>query len=211
MRPRTLAAIPLTLAFSACQLVWSYDNFDDQPNTGGSAPTSSSSSDGGSSSTWSTSSSPTRATWSSSASSSSASSSSTSSSSASSSSGCTVDDDKDEFLSWKCHPADATLDCADEDDRVFPDAGFEDSPIMGEKRPGTQPWDFNCDGKITQETPVLSCGGFFFCGGSGYQKTETAPVCGMLYPLGHCAPIGWFGACQWTPENPLVMQVQRCK
>jgi hypothetical protein len=118
----------------------------------------------------------------------------------------------DQSLSWKCSPADSTLDCADEDARVFPDAGFEASPIMGETRPGTQPWDFNCDDMITQETPVLICGGFFSCGGgSGFKNTGTAPECGVAYPLGRCMPNGFLGACQWNAENPLVMQVQRCK
>ncbi len=183
MRSRPLAAILLTLAFSACQLVWSYNDFKDQPSTGGSAPSSSSSSGGGG----------------------------TAASSSSSSSGCTTDDDMDGFLSWTCDPTDITLDCADEDIRANPDAGFYPSPIIGERRPGTDPWDFDCDGQITQQTPVQVCGNYFLCaGGVGYPP-GTNPVCGMAYPLGHCAPTGWFGACQWNAENPLNMRVQQCK
>ena len=117
----------------------------------------------------------------------------------------------DSSLSWKCHPSASNLDCADEDARAFPGAGFEASPMMGQRRPGTPPWDFDCDGVVVQETPVLYCGGFVFCaGGSGLQP-GTTPACGMTYPLGHCLNNGFLLACQWNADNPLVTRIQRCK
>lgn len=205
MRPRPLVAILLTLVPSAaaCQLVWSYDDFRDQSGTGGHAQSSSSSSGGGEDSKASSSSS-----------SSGGGGSGGGDASASSSDGgssCTIDDDQDHSPSWKCDVTDSTLDCADEDPRASPGADFEASPITGAMRPGTLPWDFDCDGTITQETPLLYCGGFVLCGGSGFQPTGTTPECGVAYAVGHCSPTGFLGACQWHANNPPVMRVQRCK
>lgn len=136
-----------------------------------------------------------------------------STSSASSSSGadggpCALDVDHDQVLSWKCDPTDATLDCADEDSRARPGAGFQGSKIMGETRGGTLPFDFDCDGAELAETPVRDCPGTALnCpGGEGYKATV---ACGESAAIGHCVPSG-FG-CAWTANNPAKNLVQRCK
>jgi hypothetical protein len=82
---------------------------------------------------------------------------------------------------------------------------------MGPTRPGTQPWDFDCDGVVVQETPILHCGGFVFCAGESGYEPGTAPECGMAYTLGHCLNNGALLACQWNADNPIVTRVQRCK
>ncbi|MFN7133241.1 MAG: hypothetical protein ACK4N5_14275, partial [Myxococcales bacterium] len=60
--------------------------------------------------------------------------------------GCTTDSDQDMVVSWKCAPADPTLDCADEDARARPGGGFQPSAIIGERKPGTLEFDFDCNG-----------------------------------------------------------------
>jgi hypothetical protein len=182
--------------------------------TGGHGATSSSST--ASSSTASSSAASSSAASSSAASSSAASSSTASSSAASSSgasssgsvdAGCTIDDDGDGVLSWKCAPADPTKDCADEDGRAFPDAGFEATQILGYGvdagvKPGTLPFDFNCDGEETKETPpcVLLQG---VCPSGPSFQSDVA--CGTTDTLGTCNAV----LCLWTAGTSL--KVQRCK
>ena len=190
-RSRLLAAILLPLASSAaaCQLLWSYDTFRDQPGTTSSSGTSSSSS--------------------------SASTSATSSSSASSS-GCAIDDDQDGVISWVCNPMapdDPSFDCADQDPRAFPgDAGFQPTQIVGwgvdgGTRPGLQSFDFNCDGQVTQETKVLSCAS---CSGVGGYAAPVA--CGDSASIGDCVnPCGFFACCQFQARAPAVLKTQQCR
>jgi hypothetical protein len=120
---------------------------------------------------------------------------------------CTTDDDGDGVISWKCNPADPAKDCADEDGLAYPDAGFEPAPIMGERKPGTQPFDFNCNGAEESEIGVLSCDGLLSCGtATGFQA---AVQCGDSAPLGHCVASGL--GCVWAALSPAQSPVQRCK
>ncbi len=188
MRPRPLAAILLTLAPStvACQLVWGYDDFKDQPGTGGSAGSSSSlgggstgggSAGGGSTMTWK------EPLW----------------------RGCS-DHDKDGVLSWTRDPDDLALDCADEDDHAHPGADFASTPIVGARRPGTADWDLDCDGTITQKWHPVSCS-FLNLNAVGYAPGDD-PACGETSTLGYCAPTLWPPFGYWAA---IVAQPQECK
>jgi hypothetical protein len=131
-----------------------------------------------------------------------ASSSHTSSSQASSSSsGCATDDDHDGYLSWTCAPPGP--DCADEDPLAHPGAGFEATPISGPRSPGTQPFDFDCDGVVETETPALDCG---TC--DPRTGFEADVPCGMSAAVGTCVGLV---LCSWQANIPTMIVVQRCE
>jgi hypothetical protein len=129
----------------------------------------------------------------------------------STSSGGCVDADGDHILSWVCDPSNKMLDCADEDSLAHPAADFQAAPIMGAKKPGTLPFDFNCDGAETAETPALTCTGGSLGGcsptGTGFASTV---ACGVSAPLGKCVPTG-IATCEWQALNPSQNLTQRCK
>jgi hypothetical protein len=129
--------------------------------------------------------------------SSSAAASSASSSSSSSTGGCTTDLDGDGFISWKC----GGDDCADEDARAHPGAGFQATPVKGERRNPTLDFDFDCNDAVTAETQVCTLG-------CNTQKPgfKQPVACGDMAPLGSCAV-----ACLWVAKNPAETPVQRCK
>lgn len=122
---------------------------------------------------------------------------------------CTTDDDSDGAISWVCDPNDPAKDCADEDVRASPGGSFQATPITGAKKPGTLPFDFDCNGVEEMETAVLSCTGLLStaCGtATGFQA---AVQCGQSAPLGHCVASGL--ACAWAAMTPSQNQIQRCK
>jgi hypothetical protein len=187
--------------------------------TGGRAGSSSTATSSASSSTGTiVASSSTTASSSSGSSGSSGSSSSNSSSSGSSSSGsssgdagCTIDDDHDLVLSWKCNMADLndrTKDCGDEDPQAYPNAAaFHASPINGARNPNTSQYDFNCDGLEEQETTTLNCSGLT-CTDTTTVGFGTVVACGMTGQLGKCAAVAVLG-CTFQPGS--TMTTQRCK
>jgi hypothetical protein len=63
-------------------------------------------------------------------------------------------------------------------------------PIQGSRKPGTQDFDFNCNGIVEGQTPPLpdSAGLLGNCSGNGYLPPP--PDCGGLAHLAHCAPKG---------------------
>ena len=130
-----------------------------------------------------------------------AASSSTGSTSSSGGNGCTTDDDHDGYLSWTCSPPGP--DCADEDPLAHPGAGFQAGPISGARRPGTLPFDFDCNGVDEAETPTLDCAA---CDPrTGFQADVP---CGMVAALGTCVGLA---LCSWQASSPTMMVVQRCK
>jgi hypothetical protein len=136
-----------------------------------------------------------------------ASSSSTSSSTSSSSGGtnCMTDDDQDGAISMQCQGG---ADCADKDFKAHPEpplVSFQSAPIQGPTDPNRLPYDFNCDGQETGETPVLNCQALCLSGTIGY-KSEVK--CGEAALVGRCE-----GAlpCVWKAESPSQNRVQRCK
>jgi hypothetical protein len=167
----------LTLSVGACQLLWSYDEFHDKPST-----TSSSSS------------------FSSSSSSSSGSAGGGGSSGSDAGDGGCVDAgmpcdcDGDGFLSWECLDAgDPMADCADQDPRANPKAFFQTTPILPPMRPGLDPWDFNCDGKVNRQYGgPIQCPGFSIPSGCtpGPQYVMDAPDCGVTGVFAVCVPDG---------------------
>jgi hypothetical protein len=129
----------------------------------------------------------------------------TSSSSSSGGTNCPTDEDQDGAISSQCLGG---TDCADQDLKAHPElptVSFQSAPIQGTTAPNTQPYDFNCDGQETTETPVLDCQ--LKClvgGGSGYLSTVK---CGESAALGHCEIV----TCAWKPDSPPQNRVQRCK
>jgi hypothetical protein len=138
--------------------------------------------------------------------------------------GC--DYDGDGFCAWDCDggPRD---DCNDHDRRVFPDAGYQTSPMLdpGAAEPGTGLYDFNCDGITEQEIPVLlGCGDGSDCGRTcgGALGTPAGPgfesnvACGAQGEVGVCAILNNVLPCgngaAWTAcGNPPATEQQACK
>jgi hypothetical protein len=138
------------------------------------------------------------------ASSTSSSTTSTSSSTSSSSGKCTTDLDGDGFVSWTCDP---TKDCADHDPLAHPEPGvdYQAAAISGVTKPGTLPFDFNCNGIEEAETPTLNCS---VCG-SNTVGFKMDVACGQTGALGTC--VGATVLCSWQPMSPAQMAVQKCK
>ncbi len=104
-------------------------------------------------------------------------------------------------------PTAAGLDCADSDSRAFPDAGFQSTAIVGTTRPSLNRFDFNCDGNITQQTPVLNCA--LPCSDTTTEGYDSAVACGEMGPIGTC--VDNVLACTWTAKNPQQLVTQACK
>lgn len=123
-----------------------------------------------------------------------------SSASASSSSGkpCPQDHDNDHVLSWLC----GGPDCADEDSRAFPGAGFQPTAIVGPERDALV-FDFNCDGKEQAQIPKCALG----CASTIAPGFEKDVACGVKAPLGTCSGL----LCAWVSANPAQMGPQPCK
>jgi hypothetical protein len=135
----------------------------------------------------------------------------TSSSAASSSStggfdagACPVDEDNDTVISWQCPGGN---DCADQDDRAHPGAGFQAGPaIKGTRSPNTLPYDFDCDLKEMKETLTLTCPTTCVVDvGLGFKEDED---CGASSALGHCGNDSILG-CKWISNS--TNTIERCK
>lgn len=117
---------------------------------------------------------------------------------------CTTDEDGDGVISWQCAGG---KDCADQDKRAHPGADFTaGAAISGPRSPGTLPYDFNCDGTETKQTPVLACIGAICATPAttkGFQQDESCGAPGML---GHCAGTT---PCTWVSDS--AVQTQICK
>jgi hypothetical protein len=74
-------------------------------------------------------------------------------------------------------------DCADNDPRAYPGAGYQDSPIVG-----TSSYDFDCNGTITKETPEFPGASCHFCGPP--KLCQDQPLCGTAKQASFlsCAP-----------------------
>jgi hypothetical protein len=115
---------------------------------------------------------------------------------------CPVDEDNDTVISWQCPGGN---DCADQDDRAHPGAGFLPGPaIKGLLSPGTLPFDFDCDTKEMKETPAPVCPGA--CLAPGELVFKDAVACGAVGDLGRCTGTVF---CAWLSDNSST--TQRCK
>lgn len=133
----------------------------------------------------------------------------TNSASSSSSSGgfdagaCPIDEDKDGVISWQCPGG---MDCADQDERAKPSAGFTaGDPIKGLKRPGTLPYDFNCESGEEKQTVTLTCMGAV-CADGTTQGFAQDVDCSDAGALGHC---GGTLPCVWMSDSKSLEQL--CK
>jgi hypothetical protein len=82
-----------------------------------------------------------------------------------------------------------------------------DQPIQGPKKPGTQDFDFNCNGIVEGQIPPLpECTGLLGnCAGNGYLVP--VPACGGLAHMAHCGPKGL--GCVVVNDN--TVKIQGCR
>ena len=81
-------------------------------------------------------------------------------------------------------------------------------PIEGPRRPGTQDFDFNCNGSVEgQIPPVPNCQvlGQVGCTGSGYLGP--VPACGGQANLAHCSFVSF--TCETINDN--IAKTQGCR
>ena len=83
-------------------------------------------------------------------------------------------------------------DCADHDASAFPgQTMFSSTPIVGTRSPGTDPYDFNCDGSETfQNTEVVDCSGSTPSCDAADKWVGSVPACGDSGMVAHCAQNG---------------------
>jgi hypothetical protein len=118
---------------------------------------------------------------------------------------CSCDCDNDTFVSWRC----GGDDCADEDNRAHPDAGFQAGPsIKGSVSAVTQPFDFDCDKLVTKSPEALDCAlGKPDCT-NGKKGFDAGVACGVVGDLGHCdSVVGVF--CKFASDN--MTTIEQCK